>query len=587
MSNKRQDDLSVLHPAIRDKIAAIQSKLNQEGHPFQVFEAFRSPERQAYLYAQGRTRPGRKVTNAKPWSSYHQYGLAADFVLKLNGSWSWSTSGNHGRSWARLHEVALEQGLEPLSWEMPHIQLAGIDIADLRAGQYPPGGDEAWSGHLADAVIGWQGSPAAPPAPADAVIRPPLPETLFSPAEASQPAAAAGEALTGEEDLTRPAVPPAASGTLSGAQIFAIAHAFVAKWEGGYVDNRHDPGGATNMGITIATLSRWRQRPVTKAEVRDLSVEEARQIFKAFYFDVVHGESLPLPVAMVTYNAAVLHGPSRAARFLQQSLNGQGIAVGVDGVIGPETLGGVARAQVELLTKAFMDRQEQFLRGLSHFAVFGTGWMNRLNDLRRTVAALDTGTVPVGPEPAPQPSPQPSPQPAPQPAPQPQPAPDTGGQGLATLFGRLGELAELLRRRRDRERSRAFPPGTETAADDAAEEALIKIVVELLSEPDAAAKPVGTPPVNGPDTQPLTPVNAALGQTIGELLDGKKTAIGIIGTLATALLYPVAGGAPAGTTLGAIDEALPFAQPVALAMTAWGVLGKIDKWVRGLRKVSA
>ena len=59
---------------------------------------------------------------------------------------------------------------------------------------------------------------------------------------------------------------------------FEIAYPFIAKWEGGFVNDPRDPGGATNMGITIATLSSWRGTPVTVQDVRNLTKQEARQI---------------------------------------------------------------------------------------------------------------------------------------------------------------------------------------------------------------------------------------------------------------------------------------------------------------------
>ena len=82
---RRSEDLTFLHPAIRDHVKQVIRELNDEGHPFQVFEAYRTPQRQAFLYAQGRTQPGDIVTKAQPWTSYHQYGLAVDIVLKIDG----------------------------------------------------------------------------------------------------------------------------------------------------------------------------------------------------------------------------------------------------------------------------------------------------------------------------------------------------------------------------------------------------------------------------------------------------------------------------------------------------------------------
>ena len=79
----------------------------------------------------------------------------------------------------------------------------------------------------------------------------------------------------------------------------------------------------------------------------------------------------------------------------------------------------------------------------------------------------------------------------------------------------------------------------------------------------------------------LGPVNGALGQTIGDLLNGRKSAIGIIGALIVQLLS--AGGDT--TLLGPIVKALGGASgltgvglPIFLAMAAWGVLGKLEKW---------
>jgi len=90
------------------------------------------------------------------------------------------------------------------------------------------------------------------------------------------------------------------------------------------------------------------------------------------------------------------------------------------------------------------------------------------------------------------------------------------------------------------------------------------------------------------DTQPLGQVNGALGQTIGNLFDGKKTAIGILGALLTAWLssvpsVPAASGLEG--VLSGIANSVPglsgFTMPLFLALSAWGVLGKLEKWAQG------
>ncbi|WP_295525891.1 M15 family metallopeptidase [uncultured Pseudacidovorax sp.] len=162
----RQADAATLHPAIRDAVLATQAQLNAEAIPFRLFEGFRSPQRQQQLYAQGRAVPGPIVTYAQPWESFHQFGLAVDFVLFENGQWSWDDSTpNKKKWWKRLHEVGRKNALFPLDFEAPHLQVGGTTVAALRAGRYPAGGDESWAEHLSMAIQGWSGSPSSPPLP--------------------------------------------------------------------------------------------------------------------------------------------------------------------------------------------------------------------------------------------------------------------------------------------------------------------------------------------------------------------------------------------------------------------------------------
>ena len=162
-----------LHPQMRGKALAVEAACQAEGLPLRIFESWRSPERQADLYAQGRTRPGRIVTYARGWESYHQYGLAADFVGYVNGAWTWDLPNT---TWARLHAIGAMHGLERLGFETPHLQLAGLKMAELMDGDWPEGGDESWAANVSAAINRWTGTPAAPPLPgaAGSEDRPPL-----------------------------------------------------------------------------------------------------------------------------------------------------------------------------------------------------------------------------------------------------------------------------------------------------------------------------------------------------------------------------------------------------------------------------
>jgi peptidoglycan hydrolase-like protein with peptidoglycan-binding domain len=181
--SKRIQDLSILHPTVRAKVSSIQTQLDAEGIPLRVFESYRTPERQNYLYAQGRTRPGGIVTYKKAWGSYHQYGLAVDFVFYENNKWNWGPEGSkkHQRWYKRLHELGAYYGLEPLGFETPHLQLVGWSSQRLEAGEMPEGGDAAWAENLLAMAENWSGSPDAPDFDGIVVAdvdRPPLDEVL-------------------------------------------------------------------------------------------------------------------------------------------------------------------------------------------------------------------------------------------------------------------------------------------------------------------------------------------------------------------------------------------------------------------------
>jgi hypothetical protein len=82
----------------------------------------------------------------------------------------------------------------------------------------------------------------------------------------------------------------------------------------------------------------------------------------------------------------------------------------------------------------------------------------------------------------------------------------------------------------------------------------------------------------------LGQVNGALGQTIGNLLDGKKSAIGIIGALATSILQTVGPDVPLSQIIPALGSSAglgSIAMPLFLATGAWGALGKMEKWAQG------
>lgn len=74
-----------LTPLVERKANDVLAEMKSLGHEMRIVEGFRSIERQNQLYAQGRTNPGSIVTNAKAGESFHNYGVAVDFVFRKEG----------------------------------------------------------------------------------------------------------------------------------------------------------------------------------------------------------------------------------------------------------------------------------------------------------------------------------------------------------------------------------------------------------------------------------------------------------------------------------------------------------------------
>lgn len=86
----KKKQITDLLPTVRKRAELLVLIMKLLGQPVRITEGFRSIERQNELYAQGRTKPGNIVTNAKGGESLHQYGVACDFVFVkegYNGNW--------------------------------------------------------------------------------------------------------------------------------------------------------------------------------------------------------------------------------------------------------------------------------------------------------------------------------------------------------------------------------------------------------------------------------------------------------------------------------------------------------------------
>ncbi len=122
-----------------------------------------------------------------------------------------------------------------------------------------------------------------------------------------------------------------------------LATEIVAR-EGGFVNDRDDPGGATNFGVTIHTLRRLRPgQHITVQDVRALTRKDAVEIYIEHYFNRPRIAELPEPLWPTVFDMYVNAG-ANAVRILQRLFNQMGLQVAVDGVIGPQTIAAAQRA---------------------------------------------------------------------------------------------------------------------------------------------------------------------------------------------------------------------------------------------------
>jgi peptidoglycan L-alanyl-D-glutamate endopeptidase CwlK len=134
MDSVTQQRIQLLHPKLRAEaqqlITQAQSQLTKHSL-IRVVQGLRTFAEQDALYAQGRTVPGKKVTQAKGGQSLHNYGVAIDFCLIIDGTEaSWDTKkdwdGDKIADWMEVVSVFRKAGWEwGGTWKFqdnPHFQ---------------------------------------------------------------------------------------------------------------------------------------------------------------------------------------------------------------------------------------------------------------------------------------------------------------------------------------------------------------------------------------------------------------------------------------------------------------------------------
>ncbi len=175
--------------------------------------------------------------------------------------------------------------------------------------------------------------------------------------------------------------------------------ALVLRAEGGFCDHAADPGGATNMGITRATLAGVRGHAVSKADVRALTPEEVASIYRKVYWKAVRGDEMPCGVDAVMFDHAVNSGPKAAIRTLQGALGFK-----QDGVLSRRCVGAALGSDHVALVRSLCTSRMNFLKRLSTWLVFRRGWTARMETLEQAALAMCARASKVAPASARNPS---------------------------------------------------------------------------------------------------------------------------------------------------------------------------------------
>lgn len=152
---------------------------------------------------------------------------------------------------------------------------------------------------------------------------------------------------------------------------FDKAFELVLGHEGNYVNDPRDPGGETKYGIS--------KRQYPHLYIASLTIEQAKGIYRADYWEAVDGDELPWPLNCFVFDAAVNQGVDAAIKMMQRALD-----TTQDGVIGRNTKR-LAKASGQWHWARFMGFRAMRYQGTRNFDRFGEGWLTRIFSLAMEV----------------------------------------------------------------------------------------------------------------------------------------------------------------------------------------------------------
>jgi lysozyme family protein len=182
---------------------------------------------------------------------------------------------------------------------------------------------------------------------------------------------------------------------------FAKSLPLILHYEGGWSNNKRDPGGVTLEGIIQRVYDGYRdrkglpRRPLTPA-MRGTAEwnAERNEIYRLQYWNAVRGDELPAGIDLFMFDGATNSGPYQAIKWLQRALRMNDC----DGHLGESTLAAVQNhPDHDLLIADMASRRLGMLQHLDTWDEFGDGWTKRVVNAKAICQAWATGSV--GPQP--------------------------------------------------------------------------------------------------------------------------------------------------------------------------------------------
>jgi lysozyme family protein len=168
---------------------------------------------------------------------------------------------------------------------------------------------------------------------------------------------------------------------------FDVFLPLLLKFEGGFVNDPADPGGATNKGITLKTFQACSQNLLalepTLDNLKSLTGAQAGTIYRALYWNKTHGDDTASQnLANIVCDFYVNSG-TPATKLLQTILTTMGHPLTVDGAIGPASVQALQAVDQDQVYRLYKQGRVQFYKDLAQkkptLAKFLKGWLNRVN----------------------------------------------------------------------------------------------------------------------------------------------------------------------------------------------------------------